>query len=643
MPSDRPLSLLGRALVWALSWGLAAGAVEAAWHLNTWSLPAQLGSASGFFLRSVLYGIGFHVLWQLVVVGAAVSIPPLRRRVVGVGARPADAVSIGSLATGCLALHGFVWWRVGHHINDPWSSPVLAGGTLAVLGVAVITGVGVGAALSRNVGRLHRLWVWPVVGGVLLYAAVPASLRSRSPGTTPVRVLLVTLDTFRADRVSALGGSVDTPTLDDLAARGVIFEQAVAQAPITCPAHLSILSGTSPATHGVFANGTVIPADLPLLQEAFDASGVPTAGFVAGYPVTSRFGFDRGFQVFDDDFGDALGDHRLTVRRLIDQFVYARGAPRERSADQVLARAIPWIEAHADGGFFAWVHLFDPHGPYVAPAPFGESLAGALPPPVEGPEMPHYWPVRQRSVADPDYWILRYDEEIAYTDDRLGVLLEVLEREGVLEDTLVAVIADHGESLDEHEYYFDHGFHLYDASLRVPLILAGAGVGEGGRVACQVRGMDLAPTVLDLSGLPPFETMEGDSLRPLWEDGCPGEGLRFSLAATVEPPWLENPGAELALRSDGDARFKFVQHRRSDDQLFDLIADPDEVDDIAGQRIDIASWMHESLQTLTSGMDTEAPTLTEDVEAQLRALGYITDGPRAPTGDDDSAGDPGVP
>ncbi len=643
MTSNRPAILAGRASLWALSWGLCAGAAEAAWHLHRWSLPTQLGSASGFFARSVLYGVGFHLLWLLLALGAVGVLPPLRRRILGERGVPTDTLALAALVAGFVGLHGFVFWRVGHHINAPWSSPVLLGGILAVAVISGAAGVGTAVALRPVDARLRRLWAVPLALGLLLFAAVPASLRSTRGEGPESRVLLITLDTFRADRVSALGGPVPTPTLDGLAGRGVIFEQAVAQAPITCPAHLSILSGTSPATHGVFANGTVIPADLPLLQEVFGAAGVPTAGFVAGYPVTSRFGFDRGFAVFDDDFGDGLGDHRLTVRRLVDQFVYARGAPRERTADQVLDRAIPWLEHNAGGGFFAWVHLFDPHGPYVAPAPFGESLAGPLPGPVEGPDMPHYWPVRQRAVADPGYWIQRYDEEIAYTDDRLGALLAVLDAAGVLEDTLVAVIADHGESLDEHEYYFDHGLHLYDASLRVPLILAGPGIEEGGRVPCQVRGMDLAPTVLDLAGLATPGTMEGDSLRPLWEEGCPGSGLRFSLAATVEPPWLDDPGAELGLRSDGDARFKFVQHRRSDDQLFDLIADPDEVDDIADVRIDIASWMRDSLGTLTSGMDTEAPTLTEDVEAQLRALGYITDGPRAPTGDDDSAGDPGAP
>ncbi len=635
---------IGRALLWAVSWGVVVGAIEAIWLLHTWSLPTRGGAAFGFFVRSVAYAVLFHGLWQLALVGGAMASGRVRAWLAGDPGGRCDALALGSLVAGSAALLGFVTWRVGHHINDPWSSPVLLGGTAAVLLAAGGLGAAVGFVLRRPLGRVRHLWLVPLLSGALLVLAVPrGKARPTTGGEVPLRVLLVTLDTFRADRVSALGGTVDTPVLDGLARRGTLFEQAVAQAPITCPAHLSILSGTSPATHGVFANGTVIPVDLPLLQEVFAGAGVPTAGFVAGYPVTSRFGFDRGFQAFDDDFGDALGDHRLTVRRLVDQFVYARGAPRERTADQVLTRAVPWLEDHAESGFFAWVHLFDPHGPYEAPAPFGESIAGPLPGPTEGPEMPPFWPTEQRVVADPAYWIQRYDEEIAYTDDRLGQLLAALEERGVLDDTLVAVIADHGESLGEHDYHFDHGLYLYDASLRVPLVLAGPGVSAGKRVPCQVRGMDLAPTVLDLTGLGAPASMEGDSLRSLWVDGCPASGLRFSMAATVEPPWLDDPGAELALRSDGDARFKFVKHRRSDDELYDLIADPGENDDVAGVRVDIASWMADSLDQITSGMDTEAPALTADVEAQLRALGYITDGPRSPTGDDDSGEGPGGP
>jgi arylsulfatase A-like enzyme len=630
-------AFLVRALLWGVAWGAGAGAIEAVAHLTSWQLFATPAQARQFFIRSVVYGVGYFALCAVGI--AAVSLAWRRvRRDVGAHERAAGVAWVAAaVATAGSLLYGIVTWRVGYHINDPWTSPALVGGIALVIAGSGLLWLAIGLVAGRLERWLRLSWLAPLPVVAVLFTLVPTLIPGAGASTAPVRVLFITLDTVRADRIGALGGPVDTPTLDALAARGVLFEQAVAQAPITCPAHLSLLSSTPPTTNGVFANGTRIPDDLPLLQESFRAAGIPTAAFVAGYPVTTRFGFDRGFDVFDDDFSEAFGDHRLTVRRLLDQGIYARGAPRERIADAVIERARPWLEGHAEQGFFCWVHLFDPHGPYEAPAPFGEALAGPLPDPAEGPEMPSYWPSRYREVTDTAYWTERYHEEIRYTDDRLGLLLGMLEEFGVLDQTLVVVVADHGESLTEHEYYFEHGLHLYDASLRIPMLMAGPGVGRGERVPCQVRGMDLAPTVLELIGMTAPETFEGQNLRPLWEVGCPAD-LRLSIAATVEPPWLPEPGAELALRTDGPMRFKYVQHRRSDDELYDLLADPDETTEILAEQPVIGARLREDLERASEGMVEVAPALDEDVIEMLRALGYITDGPAKGVGaaDDDS-------
>ncbi len=634
-----PAPFVARGLRWGLGLGALAGGFEAAVLLSSWSLQPTLAQAAGFHLRSVLYGATYLGAWSALWAAIGWVVPALRRRVAGRAAGHGRAWSAGVLAAGVVLLHGVVTWRVGLHVNDPWSSPVLWAGLAAVAALAAAVGVLVGAAVQRLPARWRPRDRVLLALLVLTWIAVPlGALRGGGggDGAGEPRVLLVTLDTFRADRVGALGGPVPTPALDALAAGGVQFEQAVSQAPITCPSHLSILSGVAPTTHGVFANGTRIPDDLPLLSEAFGAGGVPTAAFVAGYPVTARFGFDRGFDVFDDDFSARFGDHRLAVRRLVDQGVYARGAPRERRADAVLARAVPWLRRHAGGGFFCWVHLFDPHGPYDAPAPFGGSLAGPLPAPVEGPEMPRFWPAAFRAVADPGYWVRRYDEEIAYTDDRLGALLAVLAEEGIAGQTVVVVVGDHGESLDEHGYYFDHGLYLYDATLRVPLIVAGPGVPAGRRVPCQVRGIDVAPTALELAGLDVPAGVEGESLRPLWEQGCRDGVPRRSVAVTVEPPTVPDPGPELALRADGDLRYKLVRHHRGGHELYDLEADPGETRDVAAEQAEIAAWMAGQLDSVAEGMPVEAVVLPADVEAQLRALGYIDDGPRRGA-DDDSA------
>jgi len=647
--------LLLLALLWGACWGVGVGSVEAAWHLTHWQLYTTPVAAALFFARSILYGAVYFVVWTAIVASAFHALARVRQ---ALGPDPRimeHRLLFGALVAGTCALYGAVTWRVGYHINDPWSSPVLLGGIAAALAASFVIGAAASFAVAPIVRRFRWMWALPLPAVLLFGVALSGSRAGTGTVDQPRRVLLITLDTFRADRLGAAGGGVDTPVLDGLAGRGVMFEQAVAQAPITNPAHLAIFSSTPTTTHGVFANGTKIPDDLPLVQESFGAEGIPTAAFVAGYPVTARFGFDRGFDVFDDDFSDAFGDHRLTVRRLIDQVVYARGAPRERIADAVIDRARPWLEDHAKGEFFCWVHLFDPHGPYAPPAPFVESLAGPMPDPADGPEMPQYWPAAQRRVAVPEYWKKRYDEEIAYTDDRVGRLLQILGDAGVLEQTVVAVIADHGESLDEHEYYFEHGLHLYDASLLVPMLMAGPGIPRGSRIPCQVRGMDLAPTVLDVVGVDAPKSFEGVSLRRLWERGCPTDGVRYSVSATVEPPWLEKPGAELALRTDGTMRFKYIKHRRSDDQLFDLIADPGEDADLFGEQADVERFMLDYLLRISEGMSDEAPAIPADVEAQLRALGYIVDEPApappsnvtpetAPGGsDDDSAGEGSAP
>ena len=638
MPADPTSSAggyLARAAAAGAAWGATAGAVEAVWHLNSWQLYTGVGDALLFLARAVLYTATFFTVWTASVAAVLLVLPRLRRWITGADGAGGVPAILGTLVSGAVVLYGIVTWRVGYHINDPWTSPVLLGGILAALVLGVLMGAGVGLAGARWMRRPQRLALWPLPLLALLCIAAPLSTTSSPPSTEPTRVLLITLDTFRADRIGAVAGHDLTPRLDELGRRGALFEQAVAQAPITCPAHLAVLSSTPPTTNGVFANGTRIPDGLALLPEPFQGQGVPTGAFVAGYPVTSRFGFDRGFDVFDDDFSSAMGEHKITVRRLINQGIYARGTPRERTADAVLERAQPWLERHAETGFFCWVHLFDPHGPYEAQGDFLQSLAGPLPAAEEGPEMPSYWPRRYRAVTDTDYWERRYDEEIAYTDDRVGVLIDLLARHGVLEQTVIAVVADHGESLTEHEYYFEHGLHLYDASLRVPMIVAGPGVRPGSRVPCQVRGMDLAPTVLDLVDVPAPDSFEGESLRSLWETGCP-DGVRLSVAATVEPPWLDEPGAELALRSDGEMRFKYVQHRRSDDELYDLIADPGETADVAAIQADVGVWMVDELTRISEGMVEQAPTLPDDVRAQLEALGYLVDEPSVAPSDDDS-------
>src|SRR6185295_3326573 len=244
----------------------------------------------------------------------------------------------------------------------------------------------------------------------------------------PPNVLLITLDTVRADRIGAYGyANAATPALDRLAREGIRFADATTQAPLTAPAHAALLTGLYPARIGVRDNATTpVPDAVTTAAEAFKSRGYRTGGFVGAFILTAPYGFAQGFDTFDADFPGFSDALKLQVQR--------RG-------DAVVDRALQWLEGAAAQPFFGWVHLYDAHAPYDAPAPFGA-----------------------RFKTSP------YDGEIAYVDACVGRLITALERTGRLDRTIVAVVADHGESLGEHGEQ-EHGMFLYEAALRIPWIM----------------------------------------------------------------------------------------------------------------------------------------------------------------------------
>ena len=273
----------------------------------------------------------------------------------------------------------------------------------------------------------------------------------------------MTIDTLRADRLGCYGyRPAVTPVLDGLAARGVRFETAVAHVPLTAPSHASILTGHTPLGHGVRDNGAyVLPAGVRSVAEDFRQAGYRTAGFVSGYPLKRRFGFDRGFDTYDDQLPRGK-DARRT-------------AYVERTADRTTDAAIRWLEAAS------------PPGHRGSPSSCGCTTSTRTRPTRRRPS-------RCAGVASP------YDGEIAFVDAQLGRLLRRVEEVGKGAPTLVLVTADHGESLGEHGED-THGIFLYDSTIRVPFILAGPGVPAGSVARTVARGIDVAPTLLDYAGL----------------------------------------------------------------------------------------------------------------------------------------------
>jgi choline-sulfatase len=420
---------------------------------------------------------------------------------------------------------------------------------------------------------------------LLALAGCKPSATKKAPGNEGIpaprrlNIVLVTIDTLRADRVGCYGYSkIETPNLDKLAARGTLFENAVSQAPLTPPSHASMFTGTYPPVHKVRdTGGFVLQPEHTTLAEVLQQQGWETAAFVGSSVLKKSFGFDQGFAVYDDQMPKP------------DVSAVASEYP-ERRAGEVVDRAIGWLNSQSGKPFFLWVHLFDPHVPYDPPAPFRDKYNG-------------------RS----------YDGEIAYTDQQLGRLFENIGKKSPIENTLIAVLSDHGESLSEHGEY-THGVFLYDSTLRIVFLMAGPGVAKNLRVKHQARAIDLAPTLLSLIGLKAPHTAQGTSLRPAFaSQGVPSDfSYSETLFSKMNMGWSE-------LRAIRTNRWKYI--RAPKPELYDLIQDPAEVSNIIESHPAEAQELEAKLKSvLGSGANREkvATALVDRrTSEQLKSLGYL--------------------
>ena len=382
----------------------------------------------------------------------------------------------------------------------------------------------------------------------------------------PSGVLLVTLDTTRADALGCYGNpGARTPALDRLARGGVRFARAYAPAPLTLPSHASLLTGALPPEHGVHENGRqALGGELETLAEACAARGWRTAAFVGAKVLSAHYGLARGFEVYDD---------------LTD----ARGV--ERDAAAVTDAALEWLAA-TEGPFFAWVHYFDPHFPYDPPP----GALGATP----------------------------YLAEVAHADAQLGRLLDWLERAGRSRGTLVVVTADHGEALGEHGEA-THGALVHDSTLRVPLIVARRGRFARGRVVdTPVHLVDVAATICELLDWPPLAGARGRSLAP----ALAGEPLEpLPLYAESEYCRINFGWSPLRALVDGD--WKYIAAPAP--ELYDLGADPGELNDVSAEHPGVTRRLAAQLEALLASLPRTATAdvaLDDAARAELEALGY---------------------
>lgn len=388
------------------------------------------------------------------------------------------------------------------------------------------------------------------------------------PRPADVNVVLITIDTLRADRIGPYGfKEVSTPALDSLAADGFVFDHTTAVAPLTLPSHASMLTGLVPPRHGVHDNGTfALGTDRTTLAERFRAAGYATGGFIGAWVLEERFGMAQGFERYSDRF--ETGRY-------------------ERRGDAVVDEAIAWIDGVKDRRFFAWLHLFDPHQPYDAPEPH-----------------------RSRYAEHP------YLGEIAFTDEQIGRLLAHLRASGLFERTVVAVTADHGESLGDHSEW-GHGFFIYDSTTAVPLIVRTPWLLKG-RSGTQVSGVDVFPTLLDVAGLAPQPDIDGGSLLRAFFDPSISLG-HVAYAETFYPRYHFGWHELRALRT---AESKFID--APEPEYYDLTKDPEEQTNVYAALGPRADALRATLERRGRRETFAEPTVDPQTLARLSALGYAS-------------------
>ena len=443
-----------------------------------------------------------------------------------------------------------------------------------------------------------KKWMLVIAGLMIICVLLFIFLR---PGTDPAKriqrlwaksgiakpnVILFTLDTTRADHIACYGyPDVKTPNLDALAGRGVLFEQAATSSPLTLPAHCSIMTGMYPTYHGVRVNGnTALNQEQTTIAEVLSAQGYRCGAFIGAFVLDGRWGLNQGFDHYDDRFD-------------LQKYKHIDLGAVQKPGNEVMDSALAWLDKQKSSPFFAWVHLYDPHAPYEPPEPY-------------------YSEYSSRGM----YRL--YDGEIAFMDEQIGRCLTWLEKNGLDKNTILIFVGDHGEGLGSHGEG-THGYFIYDYAVHVPfLIVAPFESLQGKRVAGQVRGVDVFPTLLDLARIESPVNVQGRSLLPVMfrpekkvDDYAYGESMGPSLLFG----WS-------ALHSLRTAHYKYIDAPRA--ELYDLTQDVNEQTNLLAQSPGIARKMEKELDRLMAETSKGAPTpqaanLDKETVERLAALGYI--------------------
>ncbi len=429
---------------------------------------------------------------------------------------------------------------------------------------------------------------------LILCLALPASsadvVKNSKPQQSSAKpnIILITLDTTRADRMGFLGSDRGlTPNLDALSKQSVVFTKAYAQVPLTTPSHAALLTGTYPQYSHLEDLGAPLGADLPYLPDLLHKRGYHTAAFLGAYildPAASAPGFQRGFDIYDAKFHQRKpGEDRYKSI--------------ERRAEEVADHALGWLSHHQQGPFFIWLHFYDAHDPYDPPEPFKTHYASAL-----------------------------YDGEIAYTDSIVGSFVDVLRKHGLYQNSVIAIAADHGEAFGEHGEE-RHGMFLYDETIHVPLLVKLPSERFAGkRIEAKVALADIAPTLLEAAGGSPPPTIQARSLFSLMGDKPAGDNKAKSVEQPVysETNYGHRAFGWSELQSWRTSKYLYVKAPRR--ELYDQTVDPTAVKNLAGTDKAIADTLASQLaefEQKSSRTKSEATKLDPTQAEKLRALGYL--------------------
>lgn len=399
---------------------------------------------------------------------------------------------------------------------------------------------------------------------------------TRLPEAT--NVLLITLDTTRADRLGCYGYDLaTTPTLDMLAHRGILFEKAYTQVPLTLPSHASILTGRYPREHGIRVNGrNILSEHSTTLATEFKKHGYHTGAIIGAWVLNSNFGLNQGFDIYHDDFETLKNSSSNEV---------------QRRADSVTDDALLWLSKTIDKPFFAWIHYFDPHDPYEPPDPF------------------------RHKHPDP------YDGEIAFMDSQIQRVIDYLKSEDQLDRTLIVVVGDHGESFGEHGEH-GHAVFLYQTNLHVPLIMSHPAFHSPQRIQSVVATVDIFPTLLAFMG---WEAPENVLSRSL-VTATVGEDLP-AIAIYAENHHLFKSFGWAEQRSLITNRWKYISS--TNPELYDLANDPAENRNLINEFPQLVKQMRETLSVMYDEMKpgvARSVTLNNEARRKLESLGYISGG-----------------